>query len=160
MPIYMSKLYGRKILVFLDGALVAETITDNLAVYADVTEKGGSSSIYKEYVSGRMWWECSSGCLSLRVRDLSDLAGKTVEVIASASEAWSWEEINGVMLNGVATIVSVVADAACGSILKNRIKLSGIGNISDNEASGWFITSDNYKLLTSDGRRFVSQSQI
>ena len=37
----MSKLYGRKILVFLDGALVAETITDNLAVYADVTEKGG-----------------------------------------------------------------------------------------------------------------------
>ena len=158
--IYMSKLYGRKILVFVDGELVVEAITDNLAAYADVVECSGGSACDKEYKTGRMSWSCTSRSFVCHISDLMALSGKTVDVIAGSSDSWAWEEMRERMINGRGVIISVKIDGATGAVGKAEIQITGNGNIGMSSVAGWFITADNYKLITSDGKRFVSRSQI
>lgn len=154
------KLYGRKILVFVDGELVVEAITNNLAAYADVVECSGGSACDKEYKSGRMSWSCVSRCFVSHISDLMELSGKTVDVIAGSSDTWAWEEMRERMISGRGTITSVKIDGAAGAVGKAQIQITGDGNIGMSNVAGWFITADNYKLITSDGKRFVSRSQI
>lgn len=158
-PIYM-KLYGRKILVFVDGELVVEAITNNLAAYADVVECSGGSACDKEYKTGRMSWSCTSRSFVSHVSDLMALSGKTVDVIAGSSDSWAWEEMRERMINGRGVITGVKIDGATGAVGKAEIQITGNGNIGMSSVAGWFITADNYKLITSDGKRFVSRSQI
>ena len=158
-PIYM-KLFGRKILVFVDGELVVEAITDNLAAYADVVECSGGSACDKEYKTGRMKWSCTSRRLVCHISDLLELSGKAVDVIAGSSDSWAWEEMRERMIYGRGVITSVKLDGATGAVGKAEIHITGDGNIGMSSAAGWFITADNYKLITSDGKRFVSRSQI
>lgn len=157
--IYM-KLYGRKILVFVDGELVVEAITNNLAAYADVVECSGGSACDKEYKTGRMSWSCTSRSFVSHISDLMALSGKTVDVIAGSSDSWAWEEMRERMINGRGVITSVKIDGATGAVGKAEIQITGNGNIGMSSVAGWFITADNYKLITSDGKRFVSRSQI
>ena len=154
------KLYGRKILVFVDGELVVEAITNNLAAYADVVECSGGSACDKEYKTGRMSWSCTSRSFVSHVSDLMALSGKTVDVIAGSSESWAWEEMRERMINGRGVITGVKIDGATGAVGKAEIQITGNGNIGMSNVAGWFITADNYKLITSDGKRFVSRSQI
>ena len=158
-PIYM-KLYGRKILVFVDGELVVEAITNNLAAYADVVECSGGSACDKEYKTGRMSWSCTSRSFVSHISDLMALSGKTVDVIAGSSDSWAWEEMRDRMINGRGVVTSVKIDGATGAVGKAEIQITGNGNIGMSSVAGWFITADNYKLITSDGKRFVSRSQI
>lgn len=157
--IYM-KLYGRKILVFVDGELVVEAITNNLAAYADVVECSGGSACDKEYKTGRMSWSCTSRSFVSHISDLMALSGKTVDVIAGSSDSWAWEEMRERMINGRGVITGVKIDGATGAVGKAEIQITGNGNIGMSSVAGWFITADNYKLITSDGKRFVSRSQI
>ena len=158
-PIYM-KLYGRKILVFVDGELVVEAITNNLAAYADVVECSGGSACDKEYKTGRMKWSCTSRSFVCHISDLMELSGKAVDVIAGSSDSWAWEEMRERMISGRGVITSVKIDGATGAVGKAEIQITGDGNIGMSSVTGWFITADNYKLITSDGKRFVSRSQI
>ena len=158
-PIYM-KLFGRKILVFVDGELVVEAITDNLAAYADVVECSGGSACDKEYKTGRMSWSCTSRSFASHISNLMALSGKTVDVIAGSSDSWAWEEMRERMISGRGVITSVKIDGATGAVGKAEIQITGDGNIGMSSVTGWFITADNYKLITSDGKRFVSRSQI
>lgn len=156
----MSKLYGRKILVFVDGELVVEAITDNLAAYADVVECSGGSACDKEYKTGRMSWSCTSRSFVSYISNLMELSGKAVDVIAGSSDSWAWEEMRERMISGRGVITSVKIDGATGAVGKAEIQITGDGNIGMSSVTGWFITADNYKLITSDGKRFVSRSQI